>query len=404
MRDLDNDIYVDRSSKRQMILDIILRMVICFLVLAGIFLLDRKADSAMIEPLPQPELEEGLRGELGIDKNINEATIDNYLGRDDVVYRDMRMLVDPANYAAIEGDSYFSGYVDGFEVVPYPYLAPVIGLPEAVGEPYKGSTLFSINENGVYVANYEESMSIIQDLFPQDKIIFLMCGGGGYAGMTKNLLVGLGYDADKIYDVGGYWYYNGEHGIDIARTVNDKKVYDFHKVPYHVIDFDVLHPVNGYAPQQEAGEQVIDESVSEASIKGKNIEQLSSLEELDNLIDTKGTFVLYVYLPGCTSCASFTPIVNDFAKTHQTNVFQMSYELIRGTENEIANLVKYTPTVLVYRDGVIVDMLSPTEDDDLDYYRTLEAFSSWLSQQLNVKVVTSDTLNENVGCEAGCEA
>ena len=40
--------------------------------------------------LPKPEVTDGIRGEqFGIDKNINEETIDNYLGREDTVYRDM---------------------------------------------------------------------------------------------------------------------------------------------------------------------------------------------------------------------------------------------------------------------------------------------------------------------------
>ena len=30
-----------------------------------------------------------------------------------------------------------------------------------------------------------------------------MCGGGGYAGMTKNLLVSLGWDENKIYNTCG---------------------------------------------------------------------------------------------------------------------------------------------------------------------------------------------------------
>lgn len=354
--------------------------------------------------IPSPELEEGLRGELGIDRNVNEATLDDYLRRDDVVYRDMRLLVDPANYAAIGGDSYLSGYVDGFEVVPYPYLAPATGLPEAVGSTYEGPTLFSVRDDGTYVANYEESLKIIGDLFPRDKTIFLMCGGGGYAGMAKNLLVGLGYDADKIYDVGGYWYYEGEHAVQVKHTKDGTDTYDFHLVPYHQIDFSVLHPKDGYEPQQDVGKQVLDDSVTLESIKGANMIQLSDISELDALIDTETTFVLYAYLPGCTSCASFTPIIDDFASTHQTSVCQISYELIRDTENEVAELVKYTPTVIVFRDGQIVDMLSPTKDEDLDHYKTLESFSSWLSESLPVDVVTSETVNENVGCEAGCEA
>ena len=121
--------------------------------------------------LPKPELAEGERGQLGIDKNINEKTIDKYLNRDDSVYRDMRMLEDPAEYESIGGDRYLSGYIKGFEVVSLPYIIPVKELPEEVGETYLGSTLFFQMSDGTYVPNYEESMSIIEKLFP---IVFFL--------------------------------------------------------------------------------------------------------------------------------------------------------------------------------------------------------------------------------------
>ncbi|MBR0488431.1 hypothetical protein IJJ39_02025 [Candidatus Saccharibacteria bacterium] len=211
-------------------------------LIIGAFLLGRFVfPDTGLESLPKPELAEGQRGELGIDKNVNEATIDEYLGRPDAVYRDMRMLVDPGNYEAIGGDAYLSGFVDGFEVVPLPYLVNVKGLPEAVGETYTGKTLFREHSDGTYTVNYEESLEILEALFPKDKVIFLMCGGGGYSGMMKKMLVSLGWDADKIYDVGGYWFYEGENNVPVKRVLDDGTVkYDFYKVPYHEIDFDVL--------------------------------------------------------------------------------------------------------------------------------------------------------------------
>ena len=209
------------------------------------FLLGRYAfPNSGLSNLPAPELSEGERGQLGIDKNINESTIDQYLNRPDAVYRDVRMLKDPGNYEAIGGDSYLSGFVDGFEVVPLPYIVNVTGLPEAAGDTYTGKTLFT-NVDGKYVANYEESMDILEALFPKDKVIFLMCGGGGYSGMLKNMLVALGWDATKIYDVGGYWFYEGENNVEVKRVLDDGTVvYDFYKVPYHEIDFDSLTKVS----------------------------------------------------------------------------------------------------------------------------------------------------------------
>ena len=194
-----------------------------------------------LETLPKPEITGGERGMLGIDKNINEENIDKYLNRSDSVYRDVRMLKDEGNYESIGGDSYLSGFVKGFEVVPYPYLAPLSGLPESVGKGYQGKTLFSVDENGKYVANYAESLEILEYLFPKDKNIFLMCGGGGYAGMTKQLLVSLGWDENKIWNTGGYWNYNGENNVEVKNEKDN--TYAFWKVNYHNIDFSTLTEV-----------------------------------------------------------------------------------------------------------------------------------------------------------------
>ena len=163
--------------------------------------------------LPKPE----DSGVLGVDANVN---VEN-----------------------IEGDAYLSGFVEGFEVVPLPYLVNVTGLPEAVGDTYKGKTLFTVDDEGKYVANYEESMDVLEYLFPKDKTIFLMCGGGGYAGMTKTMLVSLGWDEEKIYNTGGYWYYEGENNVIVKNDSHKEVTYDFWKVAYHDIDFEQLHEV-----------------------------------------------------------------------------------------------------------------------------------------------------------------
>lgn len=215
-------------------------IVIVSLVLALIII--TVMDIKTLKSLPKPQVTGGERGNLEIDKNINESTIDKYLDREDTVYRDVRMLEDPGNYEAIGGDSYLSGFVKGFEVVPYPLITEVKGLPEEVGDSYKGETLFT-EEDGKYRANYKESLEILKYYFPQDKNIFLMCGGGGYAGMTKKLLVSLGWDKDKIYNIGGYWYYNGKNNIQVKRGEGKNTKYDFWKVTYHDIDFTKLEKI-----------------------------------------------------------------------------------------------------------------------------------------------------------------
>ena len=53
------------------------------------------------------------------------------------------------------------GFIKGFEILPYPYLSEVTGLPEEVGDPYTGKTLFS-QKDGKYIANYKESMNVLE--------------------------------------------------------------------------------------------------------------------------------------------------------------------------------------------------------------------------------------------------
>lgn len=197
--------------------------------------------------LSKPVVGEGIYSEtFGVDKNINEGTIDDYLNRDDTVYRDMRMLIDNAAYENIGGDSYLSGFVRGFEAVPFPLIVNVTGLPPEVGDTYQGDTLFTLSDEGKYIANYDESLEFLEFYFPRDKNIFLMCGGAGYAGSMKSMLTDLGWDEDKIYNVGGYWFYEGDNKVTV-KSDKGEDVYDFWKVTYHDIDFASMNRIEDEA-------------------------------------------------------------------------------------------------------------------------------------------------------------
>lgn len=326
------------------------------------------------EKLPLPEISDGVRGDLGIDKNINEETIDSYLNRQDAVYRDMRMLIDEADYEAIGGDSYLSGFVKGFEVVPLPYLCNVTGLPEAVGKTYEGDTLFS-NVDGEYIANYQESLTILESLFPKDKYIFLMCGGGGYAGMTKQLLVALGWDSNKIYNVGGFWYYNGNNKVDVKTVDNGETHYNFALVNYHDIKFDTLTPIN----EKEEENKDIDNQIAKSDFI-----RINSLQELQEKEANKDTFPLFVFLSGCPTCAEFMPIVQTYSNQKEIEMYSIDLNDIWGTENSIVERIKYAPSMFIYKDGEVIAYLDSSSDDDYDYYKSVEKLDEWFDINIDI--------------------
>lgn len=298
--------------------------------------------------------------DFGIDIHINEKTIDNYLNREDSVYRDLRMLKDEANFEAIGGDSYLSGYIKGFEVVPYPYICNVTGLPSEVGESYIGTTLFTYSDDE-YKANYKESIDILESLFPRDKNIFLMCGGGGYASMMKDLLIYFGYDETKIYNVGGYWFYEGNNKIEVKYEKDGETFYNLALVNYHDIDFDTLTPHDT-------------SKVDETSFM-----ILEDVNDLNELLAKVKTFALYVYLPGCATCASYTPIVREFTLDNNIDMYAVSLDTIWKSKNIVTNLISVSPAMLLVDESKVLDYLDANKILDI---KNAEDLKKWF--ELNI--------------------
>jgi len=204
-------------------------------------------DTTSPEPLPAPEIQEGSM--FGVDKNINMTTIDEFLGREDVAYRDMRMLFDPADYASIGGEADLTRTITGYKIVPFPYIATLQTLP--VEGAYQGKNLYSVewNSDGTVKsaeAMYRESEMILSELFPKDKSIFLMCGGGGYANMMKQLLIFLGWDENLLYNTGANWEYDGDNKLELVvypETAGERNIYATWRADYAYIDFDKLCPL-----------------------------------------------------------------------------------------------------------------------------------------------------------------
>ena len=221
---------------------LILAALMCLLLLGAC-----ASNGTQLSALHTPSADEGSM--FSVDRNINMTTIDNYLGRDDVVYRDVRMLFDPADYAAIGGEADLTRTITGFKVVPFPYIATLQSLP--VANAYEGDRLFDVvwAEDGTVQSaepRFEESMMIVEELFPKDKAIFLMCGGGGYANMMKQLLLYLGWDESLLYNIGANWEYKGENSLELIvypEKADGNNIYATWRADYAYLDFDRLNRI-----------------------------------------------------------------------------------------------------------------------------------------------------------------
>jgi hypothetical protein len=194
-------------------------------------------------PLAEPDESDRFK----VDRNVNVSTIDSYLGIPDVCYRDMRFLNDTAQWEKVGGDHELSFTIEGFEIVPYPLIATLKKLP--VPGAYEGPKLFDVDwvDDGgpkSVTANYAESEQILNDLFPKDQPILMLCGGGGYSGMMRDFLEYMGWNPDDLYNVGAGWKYSGGHAVDLIETASDgSKSYKLWRACCAIINFDQLTPV-----------------------------------------------------------------------------------------------------------------------------------------------------------------
>ncbi len=136
--------------------------------------------------------------------SIDQTNLTEYLGRDDVLYIDLR---DYSDYA--------KKHLRNFECIPYFAL---VYNTEPSYQLYSG-------ELTAPVATYEESDDLLEEFFPKDTTIFFMCQSGGRVSQLMQILEAKGYDMSKIYNVGGMGQYTDkafdEWTVDSAEVVVD---------------------------------------------------------------------------------------------------------------------------------------------------------------------------------------
>jgi len=120
---------------------------------------------------------------------LADANFDDFLGRPDVQYVDLRNFDDKLN----------SGYVAGFEFIPFfDYLEHEDVLVRTNSWTFEAAGIMN--------------QAQLENLFNKDaEAIFLMCGSGTRAGFVKDALESIGYT--NVINVMGLGSYTGDHKV-----------------------------------------------------------------------------------------------------------------------------------------------------------------------------------------------
>lgn len=115
-------------------------------------------------------------------------------------------------------------------------------------------------------------------------------------------------------------------------------------------------------------------------------------DELNNLIDKEKTFAVFLFQPFCEAAANFNEVLKEFMSTNKLAIYKMQFKDIKGTELE--KHVKYYPSLVIYKDGKLIDFLEADKDEDTKSFKYLDSFIEWFKQYVIIDTVENNN-NEN---------
>lgn len=100
-------------------------------------------------------------------------------------------------------------------------------------------------------------------------------------------------------------------------------------------------------------------------------------DDFEKLLSEKKNFLLFIYNDVCSFKIPCDTIYDKVAKDNKFEMLQMNFREFKDTS--LYGKVKYAPSVIVIKDGKIVDFLDAESDEDLDRYQDGDKFLEWLS-------------------------
>lgn len=99
--------------------------------------------------------------------------------------------------------------------------------------------------------------------------------------------------------------------------------------------------------------------------------------ELEELINNRESFAIFVHQPMCSTSYEFNKILVQFAEENKISFYKISFEEMK--ETVMYDEVKYYPSFGIFKEGELVDFLDAESDEDLNRYKDKEEFGEWFN-------------------------
>lgn len=107
-----------------------------------------------------------------------------------------------------------------------------------------------------------------------------------------------------------------------------------------------------------------------------------NVANLNELLNNKENFILFTYNNFCTFKVSCDEIFNESIKELNITILKIPFDEFKTTD--LYNEVNYAPSVILIKDGKIVEYLDPEKNEDLPKYQDKKEFTSWIKKYINI--------------------
>lgn len=95
------------------------------------------------------------------------------------------------------------------------------------------------------------------------------------------------------------------------------------------------------------------------------------------------SYILFTYNNYCTFSKPCEKVFKEYMNKYKIDFLSIKYVDFKKTD--LVKRVKYAPSVIIVKQGKIIDYLDANKDKDLDKYQDVEKFSTWINSYINLK-------------------
>lgn len=114
------------------------------------------------------------------------------------------------------------------------------------------------------------------------------------------------------------------------------------------------------------------------------IEYLTSYDSIEEKINDKVNFALYIYASGCLSCAAFSPYINAYVDESKITLYALELSIFKPNNPEIGKLLK-TPSVLIFKEGELYEYIAAHIENHSSYFESKDGFKEWFETYVIIK-------------------